>query len=174
MNPENLQALENLISIWELKYLDESNDNVTRSLLSVVLYIAGEFVNQRAVLLPHASKMFCQAYGPESIDMNIQLKVSESTFLFTSKWLLNQLIVHFQDHMKYKCIHKKFGTILYRKGSDPLVSLSWALGRIHDNSPSGPPLTQPRNEDDHDRRLQVITEAAHINNHLHSEIAKMG
>ena len=109
MNPENLQALENLISIWEL---DESNDSVTRPLLSVVLYIAGEFVSQRVVLLPPASKMFCQAYDPENIDMNIQLEVSEGTILFTSKWLLNQLIVHFQDHMKYKCIRKKFGTIL--------------------------------------------------------------
>ena len=73
----------------------------------------------------------------------------------------------------------KFGTILYRKGSDLLVSLSWALGRMHDNSPydlpCDPPCNQVRNEDNHDRQLQVITEAAHIiNEHLHSEIAKMG
>ena len=75
--------------------------------------------------------------------------------------------------MKYKCVHKKFGTILYHKGSDLLVS--WAQGRMHDNSPYDSPCNQDRNEDDHDRQLQVITEAAHIiNEHLHSEIAKMG
>ena len=100
MNPESL--LEDLISVWELKYLDDNNDNVTRSLLFVVLYIAREFVNQRAVLLPHVSKMFCQAYDSENTDMNIQLEVSEGTTTFTSKWLLNQLLVYFQDHMKYK------------------------------------------------------------------------
>ena len=112
MNPENPNALEDLVSLWELKYLDENNDDITRSLLFVVLHVAREFINQRAVLLPHMSKMFCQAYDPESIDMNIRLEVNEGTISFTSKWLLNQLIVHFQDHMKYKCIHKKFGTIL--------------------------------------------------------------
>ena len=68
-----------------------------------------------------------------------------------------------RDHMKYKCIHKKFGTILYHKGSDLLVSLSWALGRMHDNSPCVPcdtPPNQIRNEDDHDRQLQVVSEAS--------------
>ena len=29
--------------------------------------------------------------------------------------------------MLYKCVHMRFGTILYRKGADILVSLSWAL-----------------------------------------------
>ena len=49
MNPENPNALEDLVSLWELKYLDENN--VTRSLLFVVLHVAREFINQRAVLL---------------------------------------------------------------------------------------------------------------------------
>ena len=30
--------------------------------------------------------------------------------------------------MSYKCVHMKFGTILYPKGVDLLTSLSWALG----------------------------------------------
>ena len=30
--------------------------------------------------------------------------------------------------MLYKCMHKKFGTILYCRGGDILTSLSWALG----------------------------------------------
>ena len=79
-------------------------------------------------------------------------------------------LVYFQDHMKYKCINNKFGTI--PQGSDLLVSLSWALGRMHD---SVPPPTNPNqigNEDDHDRQLQVVSEAAY--RRLHSEIAKMG
>ena len=29
--------------------------------------------------------------------------------------------------MCYKCVHRKFGTILYRKGGDLLHALSWAL-----------------------------------------------
>ena len=29
--------------------------------------------------------------------------------------------------MHYKCVHMKFGTVLYRKGGDLLCSISWAL-----------------------------------------------
>jgi len=47
--------------------------------------------------------------------------------LYSSRWLLNQLILYLNQHMHYKCMHKKFGTILYRKGGDILTSLSLAL-----------------------------------------------
>ena len=30
--------------------------------------------------------------------------------------------------MDFKCVHKKFGTILYKRGGNLLTSLSWALG----------------------------------------------
>ena len=45
--------------------------------------------------------------------------------------------------MSYKCIHKKFGTILYLKGGDLLVSLSWALG-CQGRKESNEELDQPR------------------------------
>lgn len=32
--------------------------------------------------------------------------------------------------MEYKCIHMKFGTVIYRKEGDLLTSLSWALGTL--------------------------------------------
>ncbi len=28
----------------------------------------------------------------------------------------------------HKCVHKKFGTIIYKKGGDLLTSVSWELG----------------------------------------------
>ena len=112
MSPEIL-----LKDISYIQYLDDNSDDVTRSLLFIVLHRAREFINQCAVLLPHISKMLCQAYCSDNIiDINIQLDVGKGTITFTSKWLLNQLIVHFQYYMKYECIHKKFGTILYHKG----------------------------------------------------------
>ena len=152
--------LEDLITIWQYKYTDKETDKVTSSLLHVVLFVVQEFINQRAVLLPNVSKMFCQVYDPEHIDTNLQLEVSEGTFTFTSKWLLNQLIVHFQDHIKHRCIHKKFGTVLYHKGSDLLVSLSWALGRMHESSADNPNYQPPKANE----QLHIVMEAADIIN----------
>ncbi len=36
--------------------------------------------------------------------------------------------------MEYKCIHKKFGIVLYRRDGDLLTSLSWALGSSNNTS----------------------------------------
>ena len=38
------------------------------------------------------------------------------------------MIIHLGVHVQYKCVHKKFGVILYRTNGDLLKSLSWALG----------------------------------------------
>jgi len=46
---------------------------------------------------------------------------------FSGRWLLHQLIGYLDSYMLCKCVRMKFGTILYRKGVDVLVSLSWAL-----------------------------------------------
>ena len=166
-NPENV--LEDLIPIWEYKYADEETDKVTHTLLHVVLYITREFLSQRAVLLPSVSKLFRQEYDQENTASNLYLEVNEGTITFTSKWLLGQFILYFQYHIKYKCIHRKFGTVLFHKGSDLLVSLSWALGRMHENSIHDIHThNQPTNQ------VSVVMEAANIvNQSIHSETANM-
>ena len=35
--------------------------------------------------------------------------------------------------MLYKCMHKKFGTVLYRREGDILTSLSWVLDSLYTN-----------------------------------------
>ena len=37
-------------------------------------------------------------------------------------------VAYLNPYILCKCIHMKYGTILYRKGIDTLVSLSWAMG----------------------------------------------
>ena len=62
----------------------------------------------------------------KSVELN--LEVGEGTVQISLRWLLNQLIVYLSPYMLYKCVHMKFGTILYCKEVDLLTSLSWALG----------------------------------------------
>ena len=89
-------------------------------------------MHQRAVLLPSVSKVFLAAYTTDSeTDSNVHvLEVGEGTVKYTTRWLLNQIILHLQSFINYKCVHTKFGTIIFRKGGDILTSLSWALGRM--------------------------------------------
>lgn len=103
--------------------------------LHTVLYVAKELLNQRAMLLPHIANQFLTEYYSDQFteyqadSMDYTLIGRESSIKFTSKWLLKQLLSYLYQHMDHTCVHKKFGTVLYRKGGDLLTSLSWALGR---------------------------------------------
>ena len=82
-------------------------------------------------MLPWVCTVFLQAYGTShSGDINLAevvLEVGDSSVHFSSRWLLHQLIIYLDVYMIHKCMHMKFGNILYRKGADILATLSWAL-----------------------------------------------
>ena len=100
--------------------------------------------------------------------------VGEGMVRFTSRWLLHQIILHLQNYIKYKCIHRKFGTLIFRSGGDILTSLSWALGRAHtcgsECACTCNTANMPLNTSSTD---SVLIEAGNIVNNLkHAEIAK--
>ena len=87
----------------------------------MALFIANEIYNQRAMLLPQASKIFLKEYGADNDDMyNVNIEYNKTCIKYSSKWLLGQLIIILGVHMSYKCIHKKYGVVLYRNNGDLL------------------------------------------------------
>ena len=108
--------LNDLIAIWEYKMCDSDTDKLTRTVLYTALYVARELLNQRALLLPHVSRIFLSTYGHSTPESDEQiLEGREGTIKFSSCWLLKQLIMHLCTHMEYRCVHKKFGTVLWRR-----------------------------------------------------------
>lgn len=55
------------------------------------------------------------------------MDVGDGTIKFSARWLLHQLITHFQPYMRYKSVVNKLGTLLYPSNCDVLKSLSLAL-----------------------------------------------
>ena len=110
-------GLQQNIKTW--KNTVDSTDLLTSAVLSAVMFVAENLIQQKAVLLPWACQIFLQAYSDDQIGSTptkLTLEVGESCVRFTSQWLLNQLILHLNQYILYKCMHKKFGTILYRRG----------------------------------------------------------
>ena len=175
---EENNSLEDLADIWQHVLCDENSDELTKAMLASVLYVADEFKNHRAVLLPHVSRVFIMKYQDlTSTDQshfleNQMLEGREGTIKFTSSWLLKKLKMHLNKHIECKCIHKKFGTILFKKGGDLLTSLSWALGsaktdQIHDVTYEHTPQVKKTPV------AEVLREAGNIvNDLLHAEMAK--
>ena len=81
-------------------------------------FVAEHLTHQKAVLLPWVCKVFLDTHSQTQAGGEVlpspTLEVEESTDKFTSRWLLNQLIVYLNQHMSYKCIHKRFGTMQRR------------------------------------------------------------
>jgi len=74
--------------------------------------------------------------------------------------------------MEYKCEHKKFGTLLYNKSRDLLVSLSWALSRASNLSESTCDFSMGHSERDNSK-TKLLREAGEIVNDLiREEISK--
>lgn len=173
------EQLESDIAKWEQE-LSQTADRLTKGILTTVVYVAKEILPQHAVLLPEASDVFIEAFrassSPDlpgvSSSPDLHLDVEEGTIKLTSQWVLSQLLIYLHRYLDYKCIHKRFGTILLRKGGDALLSLSWAMGRqrldIKEAScKPQKPCCQASSEE------QILKEAGHmINDLLHKEINK--
>ena len=111
--------LRDLIEIWEHKISDKTADNLTRAVLHAVLYVAHELTNQRAVLLPHVSKIFLQAYGQIKThcqDHEDILEGAEGTVTFSSKWLLRQLVGYLHTHGLQMCTQEIWNYTFQKEG----------------------------------------------------------
>ena len=126
------QSLSEITAFLKSK-LSNTEDRLASCIRQIVLYVAQFLLSDSALLLPDVSRMFFISYGFELdgdtiTNASYELEGLEGIVKFSSKWLLQQLILQLHEHMSYKCVHKKFGTILYNKRGDLLKSLSWALG----------------------------------------------
>ena len=151
---------------------DNSDDKLTKAILASVLFVGEHLVIEKALLLPQVCRVFLENYGVtltdglKSVDLN--LEVGDSTVKFSSRWVLNQLIIHLNSYMQYKCIHMKYGTLLYRKEGNLLTSLSWALGAHRSNTSS---LEETIEIHECMGKAKILTHADHIfNDLLHEEI----
>lgn len=150
---------------------DTNTDAVTKATLHAVLYVVDNITHERAILLPWVSQVFLATYTTESKRDQIVLEVGEGTVKYTTRWLLSQLILHLEPYIEFKCIHKKFGTVIFRRGGDLLTSLSWALGRAQLKDPVDECMHIKINNTS--RRPCVLREAGDmVNDSIHAEIAK--
>ena len=123
---------------------------------------ANEIVHERVVLgLPH---IICRRWW--------------NRWKCTSTWsrgrysevdLLNHLILYLQPYTDYKCIHKKFGTLIFRKGGDILTRLSWALGRAQLNDSEDMYMYDATAKQPFNSRARVLGEASDIVNDLRGQ-----
>ena len=92
--------------------------NATAALLTSALFVAKYLLLQKAVLLRQVCHTFLKAYGVHYTEdiksVQLILEVEESSVQFSLQWLLHQLI--------FMCAHIKFGTVLFQKGGDMLVT----------------------------------------------------
>lgn len=128
-------TLENRLAgdIEKWLFIQQSATHLNKSILEAVIFVARHLKQNKALLLSSASIIFTELYTGSKVTSNssaikLNLETDDSTTKFTSHWLLNNLIIHLNAYLEFKCVHRRFGTMLYRRNGDILTSLSWALG----------------------------------------------
>ena len=116
------EQLQEDIDLWTGIYNNTTEEPT--STLHTVITVANHLLQNKALLLPVASKLFISSYLSDTSETDIYLDLGDYTIKFSSRWLLNQLIAHLHSHIDYKCIHKKYGTVLFRRNGNLLHSLS--------------------------------------------------
>ena len=171
------EKLENDIETWEVTIRRHNDDELTNAIPTSVIFVAQSLLSQKAVLLPWVCQVFLEAYGVQCSEevKSVYLEEGDRKIQFSSRWLLDHLIVHLHPYMMHKCVHMRFGTVLYRRGVDLLVALSWAL-----SSSQLVPSFEPSKQEDHKSQGKhpntetTLKEArAIINDLIHEEIKKL-
>ena len=120
------------MNMWDRKIKDETVNELTRAVMTTVLFVAGSFQQgRRALLLPQCVMVFLGSYSPAKDNDDLYLELGDGIIKFSSRWLLHQLITYLQPYMNYKCVTNKIGTLLYARDSDLLKRLSLALYDLH-------------------------------------------
>ena len=121
------QSLQSCITLWSMTLEDESTSVVNQAVLKTVIHIAKLLQQDKAILLPQAATLFRMKYPVGEENSCLNLDVGDGTITFTNKWLLNQLILHLEPHMSYRCVAPRLGTVLYPSNGDLLKCLTHAL-----------------------------------------------
>lgn len=168
---KELDALDQLpakIDSWTKLQADKSTTELHKAILQTVVFVARHLQHKNALLLPRVSSFFLSLYECRKEDL--QLELTDGTINFSSRWLMNQLILYLQPYMQYKCVIKKIGTLLYPSDEDLLVCLTHALNNntcdLYEESLISA-IEEPNES--------IVTKAGKIiNDLLHEEIKKIG
>ena len=157
-----LQEQKNVSKDNELKELilnlHQTSEIISKAMNSVTEFVAQQLLVENALLLPDITdKFYAEA---ANLTGQEQPEIKKSV---TPTFVLSNLVSTLQHHLAYSCTVRKYGTLLYRPGSDltkPLTQALWKL-RQHKNAST---LSPPTNEDRH-RVLRDFNDRArqHIN-----------
>ena len=157
---------ESDIELWKFIAQETDTDNVTRAAIRTVLLVASKFRQNKAIL-PQAVSVFIKYFDPcVTQEDKINLEMKHGIIKFSSKWLMQQLIIYLQPYMSYKCVVRKLGTLLYPSNADLLKCLTYAL---HDSQSEVyvPPITEMPT-------ASILSNSGRIiNDALHREISKL-
>lgn len=94
------ESLKRDVDNWLDKWLDKASDSTTDVITQAVLRTASSIANillhNKALLLPKACQIFLEFYGVEAIasdGVGLILETNENEVKFSSRWLLNQLVI---------------------------------------------------------------------------------
>ena len=133
---------------------------VESSLKTITVAVAKELLQGNALLLPDIQDMFSTAATKLAHQLQEDIDIPK----FISPQLILSTLTTNLQHMKYTCKIKKFGTLIFRSGSDLSQPLSQALWKVRKAQ------QVPENEIKHTTTSTSIEHTEHTRRKLLTEI----
>lgn len=99
---------QTILKVWKTTIDSTDTGLLTNAILSAVLFVAENLIQQKAVIFPWACQVFLHIYcndQPCSMPIQLTLEVGENNVRFTSQWLLNQLILYLNQLVYFIQMH---------------------------------------------------------------------
>ena len=104
----------------------ESIQQLVQSTLNKVsIEVAEELLKRNALLLQDAHDRFCSI--ATALSHNLHGDIDGDIKLVTPAFILSHLTATLQQHIQYNCTIRKFGTLLFRPGTNLVKPLTQAL-----------------------------------------------
>ena len=142
---------------------------VENSLLSSVNGVAQNLLKQRPMLLPQVYKKYCTTFHEAASSHTYSLAVAPESVVST-RYLLSYLITWVGKHLQYTMKQRSAGTLLYRRGSDPLLMLTKVLHRECSGLYHHPAQNKTKDETETNQPPTMCTTATNMNSGVWEEM----
>ena len=98
---------------------------------SLLSSVNSDLQKQQPMLLPQVYKNYCTSFHDAASSRTMSQSFVVAPAVVNTRYLLSYLVTRVGKHLQYTVKQRSAGTLLYRRGSDPLLILTKVLHRVH-------------------------------------------
>ena len=106
----------------------KSNNELSEACKMTISMVGTNLLDRNVLLLTDVHDYYCSILQDVACKANTENEKEDRKI--TAMWVLSMLSTHLEHHITWACTAKKYGTLLYRPGTDMIAPLQQAMWRV--------------------------------------------